>query len=196
MWTNETIRELQDLVAEGLSSQDAANRLDISKGAVLRMARRLKLEWANAAYGGASRRTKAADGDAKERVILLLKRGVGIERVAKIAGVSINGVMKIRDQSGTPTNPVGGSGASRQWAVAVKASTPPRQAVTPLPRSTGVRTCEWLEGDRPPYARCAASSVLGKSWCLEHCLRVFTRVPTWGMPLNIGLLFLARYAFT
>ena len=179
IWTNETLRELQDLVAEGLSSQDAANRLDISKGAVLRMARRLKLEWANAAYGGASRRTKAADGDAKERVILLLKRGVGIERVAKIAGVSINGVMKIRDQSGTPTNPVGGSGASRQWAVAVKASTPPRQAVTPLPRSTGVRTCEYLAGNIKPYVRCTQPSVAGKSWCLEHFRLCVTKIPGW-----------------
>jgi GcrA cell cycle regulator len=58
----------------------------------------------------------------------------------------------------------------------VPLTVPPRPATGPVTGPVGtVRSCQWIDGEKPDWTMCGQPAVPGYSWCIEHKRRAFVR---------------------
>ncbi len=152
-WTAESIQRLTRLWEAGdLSASEIGEVMGISKNAVIGKVRRL----------GLSGRPNPVN----------IGRAPRAEPAKRQRGASLPALVSL-----------GGMDAVEPAATAAPVAPPslipfPAAVVVPVVVAPAFRRqCEWLEGSAPPFVRCDASAVAGKSWCRGHYDRVFVRRP-------------------
>lgn len=177
IWTEETITQLRDLWAQGLSTAEIGRRMGVSKNAICGKASRI----------GISDRASPIIREGDERAISDVPRcrqvGVRPSRAPKVTLPEMPSVAapKVAPRPGAMTAKLVAQGA---WAAGMEDDLPQDRPIIYPPRPTPVVApvaatvfqmpvtrgrCTWLSGDRPrDFVQCDEPAVAGKSWCPDH----------------------------
>lgn len=194
-WSPEQIAKLRALWDEGLSSSEIGRRMGVSKNAILGKAHRLSLPPRKQAEGWPEERTaqlRALWGECLSAPEIARRLGVSvhavINKVARLPDLPRRGswlpalasvdpepakkraprIAARRAPKPAATRPAAPRLVSAPAPVPKPAVAAPQRPRLGAPLTGLVRTCQFIEGDKPDWQFCQDPAEIGRSYCAHH----------------------------